>query len=105
MIKSHVGDVLSALAAAKAEALEDMGEMAVSYAKDKCPVRTGRLQNSITYKVSDGRVVVGTDVEYGASVELGTRKQQAQPFLVPALTEHMAAYHKAENDVMKGSRW
>lgn len=45
------------------------------YAKQRCPVDTGRLRSSITHRVeveTDGMVgIVGTNVEYAAPVELG----------------------------------
>ena len=103
MIRSHVGDVMSALAGAKSEALESIGELAETYAKDKCPVRTGRLRNSITYRADDERVVVGTDVEYGPAVEFGTVSRKAQPFIAPALTGHVATYRSALQDAMKNA--
>lgn len=59
------------------------------HAKSICPVDTGRLRSSIDHQLgSDGAslfVRVGTDVEYAAYVELGTRRMSAQPYLTPAL--------------------
>lgn len=58
-------------------------------AKGLCPVDTGRLRSSITNELTeDGEglvAIVGTDVEYGIYVELGTSRMAAQPFLLPAL--------------------
>lgn len=60
-------------------------------AKHLCPVDTGRLRSSITHGMaSDARGIygwVGTDVEYGKYVEMGTSRMAAQPFLRPALSE------------------
>lgn len=54
-----------------------------------CPVDTGRLRSSITHDMErDSRGLVGfvgTNVEYGPYVELGTRFMRPQPFLRPAL--------------------
>jgi len=59
-------------------------------AKRICPVDTGRLRASITHEVdaSPGKIEgrVGTNVEYAAYVELGTRRASAQPYLRPALS-------------------
>lgn len=44
---SHAKEALSAMAEAKARALEIIGGKAESYAKKLCPVDTGRLRNSI----------------------------------------------------------
>lgn len=58
-------------------------------AKRLCPVDTGRLRSSITNELGqDGQgllATIGTNVEYAAYVELGTRNAPAQPFLTPAL--------------------
>lgn len=75
-------------------ALEEIGLVAEGYAKRKCPVDTGNLRNSITHVVDSGddSVYIGTNVEYGPYVEMGTRYMQAQPFLRPAATEHGSTY-------------
>ena len=59
-------------------------------AKRKAPVDTGRLRGSITNEVRkiagavlEGRV--GTNVDYAKYVELGTSRQDPQPYLRPAL--------------------
>ena len=58
-------------------------------AKRSCPVDTGRLRSSITHEIElvPGKVRgrVGSNVEYAAYVELGTRRTRAQPYLRPAL--------------------
>ena len=86
--------VAGALNEAVAKALEEIGLVAEGYAKKACPVDTGRLRNSITHvtRPSEKAVYIGTDVEYGPYVELGTRHNGAQPFLRPAATEHQAKY-------------
>ena len=84
-------------------------------AREKAPVNTGNLRNSITHTVNGNEGVVGTNVEYAPYVEFGTglfssqgdgrqdvpwRYQDAegnwhttsgqnpQPFLEPALNEN-----------------
>lgn len=87
-------------------------------AKQKAPVDTGTLRASITNRPIDDGYVVGTNVEYAAAVEFGTRPHvitpnqadalafegqagelifrqrvehpgtEAQPFLRPALRDH-----------------
>ena len=58
--------------AAARRALEIIGGMAETHAKETVPVDTGRLKNSITHEVEgDGRaVVIGSNVEYAPFVEL-----------------------------------
>lgn len=77
-------------------ALEEIGLAAEGYAKRACPVSTGNLRNSITHAVDAGEkaVYIGTNVEYAPYVELGTSKQEAQPFLRPAATEHGDQYRQ-----------
>lgn len=65
-------------------------------AKRRAPVRTGRLKNSITTsqagltrgELAAGQLAavyeVGPTVNYGAYVELGTRRMAPEPYLIPA---------------------
>lgn len=75
-------------------ALEKIGLLAEGYAKQLCPVDTGRLRNSITHVIDNGEkaVYIGTNVEYGKNVEFGTSRQKAQPFLRPAASDHSEQY-------------
>lgn len=84
--------VLSALDSGIAAALEECGLTAEGYAKKKCPVDTGRLRASITHEVDGETALIGTNVEYAYFVEVGTSRMKAQPFLVPAATEHGSTY-------------
>ena len=62
-------------------ALQKTAELAFFEAKTCCPVRTGRLKNSIKLNCKGNTAVIGTDVEYAAAVELGTERQQPKSFL------------------------
>lgn len=77
-------------------ALEKIGLLAEGYAQKKCPVDTGNLRGSITHEVdtAEKSVAIGTNVEYAPYVELGTWRQEAQPFLKPAAEDHKAQYVK-----------
>lgn len=57
-------------------------------AKQLAPVDTGLLRNSIQTNV-DGplKASVGTNTEYAAYQEFGTRHQKGKPFLTPAADE------------------
>lgn len=112
----HSEEVLEEMRKAIEAALEEVGLAAEGYAKRLCPVDTGRLRNSITYateKTHDegsppakdedyelhgtpeaGTVYIGTNVEYAPYVELGTSKQDAQPFLKPAVLNNTGKYKK-----------
>jgi HK97 gp10 family phage protein len=73
-----------------AAAIEQAAALVEARAKELCPVRTGRLRDSIRAAVTEIagdvlRAEVSSDVPYAAAVELGTRRAPAQPFLFPAL--------------------
>ena len=63
-------------------------------AKQNCPVATGRLRASITTEIGNLEAEVGTNVEYAPSVEFGTSKQKAQPFIRPALDKAITQLNK-----------
>lgn len=95
---SHKDEILEELKRKIAEALEVCGGVAESYAKELCPVDTGRLRNSITHaQTGEQEESIGSNVEYAPYVELGTRKMMAQPFLQPAAENHSQQY----NDIIK----
>lgn len=102
-LTSYIPQVKSAVEQAKARALEIMGGKAESYAKQLAPVDTGNLRNSITHQQRDENTeVIGSNVLYSPYVELGTRRQRAQPYLRPALENHVAEYQQiAKNELGK----
>lgn len=56
------------------------------HARDRAPVDTGFLKNSIQVTFPDDLTgVVFVAAEYGIYVELGTRRMAARPYLRPAL--------------------
>lgn len=75
-------------------ALEAVGLQAEGYAKHYCPVDTGRLRNSITHTYDNEYAYIGTNVEYAPYVEYGTSKTKAQPFLKPAVNNHVDEYNR-----------
>lgn len=94
--------VKGGIKSAFARALERIGLQAEGYAKDLCPVDTGNLRNSITH-TSDGKAAyIGTNVEYGKYVELGTVKMAAQPYLRPAAADHAGTYRNIVKDELSG---
>lgn len=82
--QDNTHQVLSELKNAIEKSLEESGLVVESAAKQLCPVDTSRLVNSITHQKSgDKTEQVGTNVEYGKYVELGTSKMGAKPYLKP----------------------
>lgn len=76
-------------------------------AKRRAPVDTGRLRNSITHVIAEGglKARIGTNVEYAAHVEFGTRRMRAQPYLQPSFEEEAPRLkqrvRKAATDTLK----
>lgn len=102
-------------------ALEAIGLTAERHAKEKCPVDTGRLRNSITHATSAfsgqstyddnighsfsdgaakgeaefGAVYIGTNVEYAQFIEEGSSKnRKAHHFLRDAAQNHADEYKR-----------
>ena len=122
-------EVLAAFQEAAVRALEKCGLTAEGCAKRLAPVDTGNLKNGISHKVDEAEpaVYIGTDVEYGPYVELGTgefaeggggrptpwvyrddngnyhwtRGNKAHPFLKPAVADHARTYKSIIEDEMK----
>lgn len=102
VVADNVDAVKGGIRGAIQRALERIGMQAEGYAKDLCPVDTGHLRNSITYTTDDKAAYIGTNVEYGKYVELGTVKMAAQPFLKPAAAEHTETYQNIVKDELSG---
>lgn len=96
--EDNTDEVVSALSEAIEAALTEIGMTVETQAKALCPVGTpestgipgyigGTLRNSITFEIEDDEkaVYIGTNVEYGKYVELGTSKWDGKPFLRPAI--------------------
>lgn len=122
--------VLDEFSHAILRALEQCGLTAEGYAKLLCPVDTGNLRNSITHSVQlddgEGAAYVGTNSEYGPYVELGTgvhypggrptpwvyqdakgnwhltHGQRAQPYIKPAVADHVSTYKDIILGELKG---
>lgn len=93
-ISSNRETIMNASYEAIERALEAIGLQAEGYAKMLCPVDTGRLRNSITHTVdaTEKKAIIGTNVEYAAYVEMGTSRTKAQPYLQPAVNNHLDEY-------------
>ena len=62
--------------------------------------RTGQLRGSIEYEITNNTGYIGTPLQYGAFLELGTNKAAPRPWLKTTLS----ANQKAIQDII-GSRW
>lgn len=100
-LTDNSGAVIRALKNQKALALEDVGFTAESYVREHTPVVTSNLANSITHVVDDNAVIVGTDVDYALSVELG-HKQEAGRY-VPAIGKRLVKPYVEGKHFMRDS--
>jgi len=124
LVDDHSAEVLAAAKKQIANALEAIGGEAEKHAKEKCPVDTGRLRNSITFatknahgnpngsggeraKSSDyqrhstpeeNMVYVGTNVEYAEIQEYFGKKPH---YLRNSLTQHTDDYKKIVEAALK----
>lgn len=104
------------------KALEECGLLAEGYAKLLCPVDTGALRNSVTHQVWKDEMHVGTALEYGIYVEMGTGKyvpggrktpwvyvddegvahrtegMAPRPFIKPSIADHISEYKQVIKD-------
>lgn len=92
--ENNVEQIQAAMDKAIAKALVMIGQQAEDNAKAVCPTRTGRLKNSITNAIDTeaNAVYIGTNVEYGPYVELGTSRRHPHPYLKPAAADHADEY-------------
>lgn len=127
-VTNNANLALEELQSACLRALERMGQQAEGYAIDLVPVDTGMLKNSLTHKVvpSELTVYAGSNMEYAVYVECGTGKyypggrdtpwvyqdangkwhythgQRAQPYLKPAIADHVKTYQNITEEELRG---
>lgn len=87
-------------------ALKAIGVTAEGYAKEDCPVDTGRLRNSIANEVADAEkaVYIGTNVEYAQEVEFNDKVKHRTGkahFLRDAATKHGDEYNEIIKEILK----
>ena len=102
-----------------------VGHLTTGYAKELCPVDTGRLRASITHAYSDDDdnkviLLVGTNVEYAPYVELGHHQTpgrfvpkikkrlkkswvNGKPFLRPAFENHRQSIERVILDALNNA--
>jgi len=71
------------------EQLASWAEEVEALARHLVPVRTGYLRSSIYAKIQEWVAEIGAEATYALFVELGTRRMKAQPYLFPAIQEHL----------------
>ena len=92
--------------AAAIRGLEACGMTAETYAKQDCPVDTGRLRNSIAHTVNEEELAayIGSNVEYAPYQELGTATGvTAKHFLRNAAASHSEEYKHLIEESLKNA--
>lgn len=100
-ITDNSGEVLRAFERQSAAALEAIGITAEGFAKRSTPVDTGRLRNSISHTVVGSDVYIGTNVEYGPYIELGTVNYIGKHMLKNAAANHGELYKQIIETYLK----
>lgn len=104
-ITDNSEEVLNALDSALLRGLEAVGMTAETYAKQDCPVDTGRLRNSIAHAVNEEEkaAYIGSNVQYAAFVEYGHHRYAGVHMLKNAAANHGDEYKAIIEDSMKNA--
>lgn len=98
-------EILAAMRQQAILGLKAIGQEAEGYAKEDCPVDTGRLRNSIANKVIDAEmaVYIGSNVEYAPYVEYGDYNHTTgkNHFLLNAAADHGDHYKAVMEAALK----
>ena len=100
-IKWHGKEVKKDMNRAIKAGLTASGMVVQSQAKLLCPVDTGRLRNSIIFKIKGHSAFVGTNVEYAPHIEYGTVKMPPKSFLRAAIDEQRESIPRIFNREFK----
>lgn len=92
---------------AKVRGLEAIGATAEKYAKEECPVDTGRLRSSISHAViNEEYTIIGTNVEYAQYVEFDDTKKHTSGkahFLRDAALNHSDEYQSLMKESIRNA--
>jgi HK97 gp10 family phage protein len=86
-VKDYTPKVKMMLAQAIQNGLEESAMRVHARATELSPVDTGRLSQSITYRVDETSATVGSNVVYARRIEYGHSKKAPKGYLRPALDE------------------
>lgn len=68
------------------------------------PVRTGHLRSSIYARIQEWVAEIGAEATYAMFVEFGTRYMRAQPYLFPAIQEHLPHLEAIISDAIEAAK-
>jgi HK97 gp10 family phage protein len=95
---NQIGD----LKKSTADAVELCLQKIVGDAKAVVPVRTGRLQQSISWWGGGGEYHVGSPVEYAGYVEYGTSRMTPRAYLTPSLIQNVPLLKQTLRSLIEG---
>ena len=98
-IEMHDTEFKEALNLKLIKCLAESGQVVKDEAKSNCPVKTGKLRDSIEASVdtTELQAIVGSDVKYALIIELGSRNQAPQPYLRQALSSKITEIEQIFN--------
>ena len=85
------------------DAMQFEAEAMKNVARARCPVRTGRLRDSIYAKVRDWILQLGATAPYAIYQELGTRYIRPRAFLKNAVSLRMQSLVNRINQAINGA--
>ncbi len=85
------------------EAMEFEADAMKNVARARCPVRTGRLRDSIYARVQDWIIKLGATAPYAIYLELGTRYIRPRQFLKNAVWLRMQSLINRINHAIRDS--
>lgn len=106
IVEDNREEVINGIGEAILRGLNEVGQMAETYAKALAPVDTGRLRNSITHIIDPdaNEVYIGTNVEYARHQEYGRHAANGgRGFLRPAASEHGSEYRAAIEEALRNA--
>lgn len=93
--------ILNATTQQQKQVLQMWGDFIEGQAKDRAPVDTGNLRNSITHAEDSTSTTIGSAVSYSVFQELGTSKMPAHPFLRPAIEQNESNLKNIAEKILK----
>jgi len=73
-------------------------------ARQLVPVKSGYLRSTIYAKVSEWVAEIGAEATYALFVEFGTRRMRAQPYLYPAIQQHLPRLEQIILDALDAAK-
>jgi HK97 gp10 family phage protein len=97
---NRAGKFMSQLNANQTDALNKVGDFCVEKMQYYCAKRTGNLMRACKFQIVRNELALINDVvnpkgvPYAIFNELGTRKWAGQPFMKPAVYNHLSEIHQ-----------